>query len=151
MTYFRHGDATGGNVTLEYKSWRAMKARCLNPRHPFFRDYGGRSVKICERWQDFRNFLADMGRKPGPEYTLERINNDADYSPENCKWATRTQQQANRRPQKNRTGYPNVWVDPKTGRFMGVLRTGGKTRWCGTYGTPQEASEAAQRARALGR
>jgi hypothetical protein len=82
----------------EYGIWNAMKNRCYNPHVKHHKDYGGRGIKVCDRWRDsFEAFITDMGRRPGPEYTIERENNDGDYEPGNCKWATRFEQQRNTR------------------------------------------------------
>jgi hypothetical protein len=79
-----------------------MKTRCLNPNVRAYPNYGGRGVTICERWLTFENFLADMGEKPAPgrAATLDRIDNEGNYEPSNCRWATWEEQMANRRPRK---------------------------------------------------
>ncbi len=73
----------------EYAVWRGLKQRCFNPKDKDFRHYGGRGIKVCERWlADFPQFLADMGRRPSTEHSIDRIENDGDYEPGNCRWVT---------------------------------------------------------------
>ncbi len=89
----------GACKTPEYQTWDSMKDRCLNSTVRQYRNYGGRGIKVCERWlgeNGFRNFLADMGPRPSDKHSLDRINNDGDYEPGNCRWATWTEQSNNR-------------------------------------------------------
>ena len=82
----------------EYRAWVGMKARCLNINAPKYPSYGGRGIKVCPRWvSSFNNFYEDMGDRTSPDHSLDRINNDGDYTPENCRWATRPQQMRNRK------------------------------------------------------
>lgn len=93
-----HGEARTGKQTPEYRAWLSMRRRCLSPKATGYQRYGGRGITVCDRWtSSFQNFLEDVGRKPGKQYSLERVNNDGPYSPENCKWATKSEQSANTR------------------------------------------------------
>lgn len=101
----------GMSKTKFYAAWQAMKKRCSNPAHKDFHSYGGRGIKVCERWMNFENFLADMGLPP-PGMTLDRIDNNGDYEPSNCRWATPAEQALN----TNRAVVINVHGVPKRAR-----------------------------------
>ena len=93
---FKHGHATKGAPSKTYSVWASMINRCRNPNDSHWEYYGGRGIKVCDRWHDFQNFLADMGESP-PRLTLERVDNDGDYEPTNCVWDTMEVQSNNRR------------------------------------------------------
>ena len=84
----------------EYTSWAGMRGRCNNPKVKCYPYYGGRGITVCDRWSSFENFLEDMGSKPTPHHTLDRINSDGIYEPSNCRWATRYEQRINQRPNR---------------------------------------------------
>ncbi len=92
-----HGHARRGHTSPEYRSWMAMKVRCYSTKHRMFYRYGGRGIRVCDRWLDsFQAFLEDVGPKPTKEHTLDRLDGDRGYEPDNCRWATRKEQAQNR-------------------------------------------------------
>ena len=94
----RHGSASGGSPAAEYLAWIHAKKRCNNPRNASYRNYGGRGIRICPAWADsFETFLKDMGPRPSPKHSLDRIDPDGDYEPGNCRWATTDIQTRNKR------------------------------------------------------
>lgn len=92
---FKHGE---GSKTSEFNIWSGMRERCSNPNHVGYKNYGGRGITVCDRWANsYINFLADMGRRPSLKHSINRIDNDGNYCPENCEWTTQKRQGGNTR------------------------------------------------------
>jgi hypothetical protein len=128
MTTLRHGHAYAGKISPEYNAWLAMRARCRHPGNPNFKNYGARGITVCERWEIFENFFADMGSRPSPKHSLDRIDNDGNYEPSNCRWATPKEQMNNVRGRKlTLQQAAAILLDPRNptavGRDYGISRT----------------------------
>jgi hypothetical protein len=125
--------------TPTYYSYSKMRERCYNPNHTSYPKYGARGIKVCERWNgNFRNFLADMGERP-EGMTLDRVDGEKDYSPENCRWADKYIQGHNRRINKNNTtGYRGVFLINT--KYSARIRFHGELIQIGVFDTALKAA-----------
>lgn len=92
----KHGEASHSHRSVEYNAWRQMRQRCNDPKNKHYKHYGGRGIRVCERWDEFTLFLQDMGRRP-EKHSLDRIDVDGNYEPANCRWADAFTQRHNQR------------------------------------------------------
>lgn len=126
--------------TPEYHIWVNMRQRCNNPRHYQYRYWGGKGIKVCERWdEDFYAFRSDMGNRPSAKHSIDRIDGNKDYEPSNCRWATPEQQSQNR-ALTHKYGRPNI-NKTASGRYMARVRHNGKRYSLGNFDTPEEAAK----------
>jgi len=122
----------------EYQIWYGMMVRCYDRRAAHFARYGGRGIRVCDSWRrDFMAFLSDMGPRPSPAYSLDRLDNNADYTPENCRWATRYQQAHNREFMRDAVG-----VERSKNRWAARIMIGGHRTPLGNFETFDEARRA---------
>jgi len=116
----RHGMCN----TPEYRAWAKLIDRCVNPRNNSFEHYGGRGISVCDRWKhSFENFLADMGPRPSPQHSIERSNNDGNYDPKNCFWATRKEQANNTSRTRRIVAFGEALTLPQWSRRTGLPET----------------------------
>ena len=117
----KHGKF-GTNI---YSVWDGMKSRCYYEKNENYPNYGGRGIKVCDRWKNsFENFYKDMGDKPSAKHQLDRIDNDGDYDPSNCRWVTPSENCLNRRNKENKTGFKNIKVTPYGAYRARIVREG---------------------------
>ena len=155
VSYIKNGTKSCGCFTLNrthsltghplFKTWQNMKNRCYNPKFKQYEDYGGRGITVCEEWLDARNFVDWVENKSNWEVglTLDRIDNDKEYSPDNCTFSTRTIQSVNQRQQSNNTsGYVGVTWAKARGKWSARVQIFKRGKHIGYYLSKEEAVQA---------
>lgn len=138
----RHGDSRNGNRAAEYAAWCHMKSRCTNPRAKKYADYGGRGIRVCDRWlYSYETFLSDMGRRPSPKHSLDRKDVNGDYTPENCRWATHYDQMMNKRRHIS-AKFKGIWFSKAAGLWMATITKDRKRSYLGSFALPEQAAAA---------
>lgn len=132
----------GMRETPIYSAWTDMKTRCYNPKNSEYNNYGGRGIKVCERWRNsFMAFYEDMGPRPTPQHSIDRKDVNGNYEPGNCRWATRSQQNINRRIRKNNTsGYRGVCWHNAAGSWRAYIRVNHTRVHLGCFTTSEQAA-----------
>ena len=131
-----------------YKTWYNMVRRCYDKTRKEYKNYGGRGITVCERWRESpENFINDIEDKPSPQHSIDRIDNDGNYEPSNCRWATSVEQCVNRRIFKNnKSGYRGVSWDKSKDAWVAFLQLGGKVRYRGLFKNKDDAIKARKEA-----
>lgn len=132
----------GMSKTSTYESWKSMIKRCTNSNHKDYRNYGGRGIKVCERWLKFENFFIDMGEKP-KGLSIDRINNNLGYFKDNCRYATWTEQARNRRKcRDNTSGITGVCWNKRALKYKVYIQANYKNIHLGYFTNLQDAKQA---------
>lgn len=143
-----HKSKHGMSGTLIYNKWKGMKQRCYNPNYDFYDSYGGRGIKVCDEWKnDFKQFHEDMGDIPFEGAELDRIDNDDDYKPSNCRWVSHKENTSNRRKYQNKTGYTGVTYKPHLNKYQAQLYKNKKFIYLGIFDTAEDAHLAYEKAK----
>lgn len=138
----KHGMKRRGARNSVYDKWVLMRQRCNNPKATGYANYGGRGIRVCARWNSFENFYADMGEPPiGAQ--LDRIDNDGNYEPGNCQWATKSQQMKNRRRRRDAASkYPGVSWRSGARKWIAQVLVNGRQTYIGRFDSEEEAAAA---------